>query len=201
MFGVGVLRRVGAAIDRRYLKKVGAVPIPGSENGLVLYCFHPYAGKQTVPIPDAVAIRPGDTVAELHLSNIRITEIAREHEAGQSGRPLEWRLMEILRSEFKLLAKACQAGLIPPAVNAFYGVNVMGPATKRLGFTRIPIPQGFNRWWLGFWESLLRKVYYSFQTRKKVTLQKTMNDPFEIWISRGELMRRYLKEGSGGGSI
>lgn len=189
MIGLRMLRKMSEAIDRRYLKKVGAMAVPQSKSGLLLICFHAYEGKKTIQIPDNVTIKPGDLVGELHLSNIRITEIASK----DTKRSLEWHLIETLRSEFHLLAGACQSGEISRDVQAFYGVNVMGPATKRLGFTLIPIPKGLNRIWLGFWESFLRKIYYSYKTSKKVTLKKTLNDAFEIWISKGEIIRRYAQ--------
>jgi hypothetical protein len=183
-----ILRKMGTAIDRRYLKKAGAIPVPGSEHHLLLVCFHPYHGAKTVDIPVQVSIAPGDPIAEIHLSNQRITEIATE----SGDRSMEWRLLEILGAEFKKLAVACINGTISRDIKAFYGVNAMGTATRRLGFTLIPLPKGLNRLWLGFWESLLRKIFYSYKKNKKTVLGKTMV-PHEIWISRNELIRRYGK--------
>lgn len=186
MAGLKVLRKIGEAIDRRYLKKAGANPIPGSELKLLLICYHPYQGKKSVETKDGVIIKPGEFVGELHFSNTRITQIADE----TKGRSLEWQLMEMLKEEFGHLAIACMRGQIPEEVNGFYGVNVLAAGARRMGFTLIPIPRGWNRWWLGFWESMLRLIYYSFKTSKKVKLQRTM-DPYEIWISRSEVIRKY----------
>ncbi|GEM_PF-732225 len=185
MAGIKLLRRLGMAIDRRYLKKVGASTVPGSPTGLLLVCYHPYRGKQRVSL-DETTIAPGDMVGELHLSNVRITEIAAE----PSGRSLEWRLMEMLKEEFRRLAQACENGSITEDIKGFYGVNVLVAGARRMGFTLIPIPKGWNRWWLGFWESVLRWIYYSFKTGKKAKVQKIM-DPYEVWISRVQLMERY----------
>jgi hypothetical protein len=188
MSGSNVFRKLGMAIDRRYLKKAGAIPIPGSEARLLLICFHPYHGSKSIEIPGQVTIAPGDPVCELHFSNHRITEIAAEN----SDRSMEWLLMEMLKKEFKTLAESCVNGAIPREIKAFYGVNVMGTTSRRLGFTLIPLPKGWNRLWLGFWESLLRKIFYSYKKDKKTVLGRTM-DPHEIWISRDELTRRYFK--------
>jgi hypothetical protein len=182
------LRKIGQAVDRHYLKKAGATEIPGSAEQLLLVCFHPYAGKEQIRLEDGMMIEPGESVAELHLSNIRITQIAAE----PSERTMEWRLMGLLKTEFASLAAACVNGKISNEVKAFYGVNVLVAGARRLGFTLVPIPKGWNRWWLGFWESLLRLIYYSFKTKKKASLQRTM-DPFEVWISRSELIRRYYQ--------
>jgi hypothetical protein len=133
-------------------------------------------------------IRPGEEVAEFHLSNNRVTEIAGE----DNPRSLEWRIIEMLKTELSTLAKACADGVIPEQVKGFYGVNVLAAGARRLGFTLIPIPKGWNRWWLGFWESVLRLIYYSFKTKKKAQLKKTM-DPYEIWISRQQLIDRFIK--------
>lgn len=188
MIGAKFFRNMGEAIDRRYLKKVGATPVPDSKINLLLVCFHQYQGKISIQTSDQVIINPGDRVGELHFSNVRITEIAAE----PSERSMEWRLVGMLKEEFGLLAKACDQGLIPENVQAFYGVNVLQAGAKRMGFTMVPIPKGWNRWWLGFWESVLRLVYYSYKTTKKATLKRTM-EPYEIWLSRQELIRRYLQ--------
>lgn len=188
MSGNNIFRKLGTAIDRRYLNKVGAIPVPGSEFRLLLICYHPYHGQKNIEIPNQVAIAPGETVCEFHLSNQRITEIAAE----KSDRSMEWRLLEILKEEFKKLAENCANGTIPEEIKAFYGVNAMGTTSKRLGFTLIPLPKGWNRLWLGFWESLLRKIFYSYKKDKKTTLGRTM-DPYEIWISRDVLLRKYRK--------
>lgn len=186
MLGARILRKIGEKIDARYQKKVGAVTIPGSQNNLLLICYHPYQGKKTVVTNDGITIDPGDPVGELHFNNKKITELAAE----PSERSMEWRLIEILKAEFTTLAEACAAGLIPGNIRAFYGVNVMAAGAKRMGFTLVPIAPGWNRWWLGFWESVLRLVFYSFKTKKKASLKKTM-DPYEIWISRNELIWKY----------
>ncbi len=189
MNGLPILRRLGQAIDRRYLKKVGAEPVPGSAIGLILVCYHPYEAKQPLELNDQTVIRPGEIVGEIHFSNIKITELAAEH----SGRSMEWRLMELIKQEFKTLAKAGLEGKVPAAVRAFYGVNVLAAGARRLGFTMIPIAKGWNRWWLGFWESMLRLVYYSFETKKKAALKRTM-DPYEVWMSRDFMIAKFMKE-------
>lgn len=187
MIAAKILRRLGEGIDRRYLKKVGATSIPNSSLNLLLVCYHPYEGKKNVVLGDTV-ISPGEQIGELHLSNHRITQIAAEG----SSRSLEWQLMEMLKTEMGSLAKACSDGVIPDRVRGFYGVNVLAAGARRLGFTLVPIPKGWNRWWLGFWESVLRLIYYSFKTKKKAQLQKTM-DPYEVWISRQQLIDRFVK--------
>jgi hypothetical protein len=186
MLGAGILRKIGEKIDEQYQKKVGAVTVPGTRHNLLLICFHDYQGKKQVVTKDGVIINPSDPVGELHFNNKKITELAAE----SAERSMEWRLIEILKAEFAALAEACVAGLIPGNIRAFYGVNVLAAGAKRLGFTLIPIAPGWDRWWLGLWESVLRLVYYSFKTKKKASLKRTM-DPYEIWISSNELMRKY----------
>ncbi|MCL6589497.1 MAG: hypothetical protein K6U80_06035 [Firmicutes bacterium] len=189
MIGQKLLQKLGLAIDRRYLKKTGAIPIPGSGERLLLVCFHAYHGPAPVILPDQTNINPGDQVGELHLSNLRILEMGDEN----TGQSMEWRVIQAVKKELSLLARACQNGAIPEAVQGFYGVNVLPAGVKRLGFSLFALPKGWNRLWLGFWESFLRKVFYSFKTTKKVKLNRT-NDPYEIWISRREVLKRYLVE-------
>lgn len=186
VLGIGLLRKVAEKVDVLYQKKVGAVTIPGSVNNLLLICYHAYRGRNPVVTGDKVTINPGDLVGELHLNNKKITELA----ACPSERSMEWRLLEILKAEFAELAEVSSGGLIPKKVRAFYGVNVLAIGAKRLGFTLIPLAPGWNRWWLGLWESFLRLIFYSFKTKKKASLKRTMV-PYEVWISRDELIRKY----------
>jgi hypothetical protein len=186
---INILRSIGQTIDRYYLKKAGATAIPGSNLGLLLLCYHPLQSREAVVLDEQTVYQPGATVGEFHLSNIRITEFGNE----PSQRSLEWRILEMLKAEFTTLAKACVEGVIPEAVQGFYGVNVLVAGAKRLGFTLVPIPQGWSRWWLGFWESCLRLLFYSYKTKKRAALQRTM-DPYNVWISRAELIKRYYKE-------
>ena len=186
MLGAGLLRKVAEKIDVLYQKKVGVVTIPGSTNNLLLVCYHAYRGRGQVTTDDGVTINPGDLVGEFHLNNKKITELA----AKSLGRSMEWRLLEILKAEFAALAVASVGGLIPDKVRAFYGVNVLAIGAKRLGFTLIPLAPGWNRWWLGLWESILRLVFYSFKTKKKISLKRAII-PYEAWISGAELLRKY----------
>ncbi len=186
MLGAGILRKIWERIDGLYQKKVGAVAIPGSQNSLLLICYHDYQGKKSVVTKDGVTINPGDPVGEFHFNNKKITELAAE----PSERSMEWRLFEMIKDEFATIAEASAGGLIPSNVRAFYGVNVLAAGAKRLGFTLVPLDPGWNRWWLGLWESVLRLVYYSFKTKKKAALKRTM-DPYEIWITSSELIRKH----------
>ncbi|HBF39555.1 MAG TPA: hypothetical protein DDW50_19825 [Firmicutes bacterium] len=182
-----ILQRFGMAVDRRYLKEAGATGIPGSVYQVLLICFHPYQGERNLNL-NGVTIHPGDMIAEFHLSNRRILEMGRE----ASSRSMEWRLFEALRGEFTALAAACVINTIPASVQGFYGVNILAAGAKRLGFTLVPLPKGWNRWWLSFWETFLRRIFYSFKTKKKANFQKT-KEAFEIWITREELLKRYLR--------
>ncbi len=187
MNGLTIFQKIGLAIDQRYIKKAGAEPVSGSKYNVLLVCFHPYHGQTSLKLAGEVVINPADQVGELHFSNYRVAELGKE----KSSRTMEWRLLEILKEEFAALAKACSSGEIAPEMKAFYGVNVLVAGAKRLGFTLVPIPKGWNRWWLGFWETILRIVFYSYKTKKKTSFQKT-KDPFEVWITREELLKRYL---------
>ncbi len=187
MSDMTILQRLGMAIDRRYLKKVAATGIPGSKNQLLLICFHGYHGKTKLDINGTI-INPGDSIAEFHLSNKRIAEMGRE----DSSRSMEWRMLEMLKAEFTALAEACSNNIISGQVQGFYGVNVLTAGAKRLGFTLVPIPKGWNHWWLGFWESVLRRIFYSYKTKKKATFQKP-KEAFEVWITREELIKRYIR--------
>lgn len=182
-----LLRRIMEKIDERFLSSAKARTITGSNLGLLLICFHPYEGAGA-ELPDGTLIKPGDPVCELHLSNKRISAYA-EDPAIQS---VEWQILQDLRKEFAALAQEIAEGIFPADVRGIYGVNVLPAGARRLGFTLIPLPPGWNQVWLAWWESLIRKVYYSFGSGKKANTRKT-SVAYEIWMSRGELARKYGK--------
>ncbi len=176
-------QRLSEIIDQQYLQKVKATTIPGSTEKILLICFHPYQNKKLVRLGDNLIIEPNELVGEFHLSNRRILELA----ADKSERSIEWRILQLLKKDFTCLANACRNGEISDSIKGFYGVLVLVAGAKRLGFILIPLPKGLRRWWIGLWESMLRRVNYSYQTKKK---PKQMT-PYEVWISREELLRRY----------
>jgi hypothetical protein len=176
-------RRIMEKIDERYLSSVNARPVKGSNLKLLLICFHPYEGIGA-ELPDKTTIKPGDQVVELHLSNKKIASYTESQ-----GKTPEWQILQDLRQEFSLLAREVIEGSIPEDVKGFYGVNVLPAGARRLGFTLIPLPQGWNRIWLAWWESLIRRVYY-YNPDKKTDFGKTKN-AYEIWLSRSGLIKRY----------
>lgn len=182
------LRRIMEKIDERFLASAGARPIIGSNFELLLVCFHPYEGTGA-NLPDGVSIQPGDSVCELHLSNKKISAYAED----PSVKSVEWQILQDLRREFTALAKEMRDGTIPQDVKGIYGVNVLPAGARRLGFTLIPLTPGWNRIWLAWWESFIRKVYYSFGSGKKADGKKT-TVAYEIWMSRQMLVERYGKE-------
>lgn len=178
------IRNIMEKIDERFLASANARFVEGTENNLLLICFHPYEGEGA-DLPDGTVVRPGDLVSELHLSNKKVASYAE----GQS-KSVEWQIIQDMRKEFMLLAKEVQDGSVPQEVKGFYGVNVMPAGARRLGFTLIPLPPGWNRVWLAWWESVIRRVFYSFKPGKKPDFSKT-KVAYEIWMSRGELVKKY----------
>ncbi len=180
----------GAIIDNFYIKKVGATPIPGSENKLLLLCVHPYQGAESVKLSDDIEIMRDEAVAEFHFNNGRILEIAR---TAATNRPIEWLLLKILKEELALLAKACREGAISEEIRGFYGVNVLSGGAKRLGFTLVPLADNWQNRLIGFWESSLRRLYYSNQNHVKTGSKKSWyhNKPCEAWLSRASLLMNY----------
>lgn len=180
-------RNIMEKIDERYLSSVNARTVKGSDIHLLLICFHDYDGTGA-ELPDGTVIRPGDRVVELHLSNKKIASYGENQ-----GKSAEWQVLQDLRKEFSLLAQEVKDGSIPDEIQGFYGINVLPAGARRLGFTLIPLPSGWNRTWLAFWESLIRRIFYSYRPDKKTDFKKT-KDAYEIWMSRNGLVSRYGKD-------
>lgn len=172
-------QKIMIVIDKYYLKREQAVLIPNSQLQMLKICYHQYEGRVEREI-DGVKIAPGDMVGELHIVNSKILEIASE----KSKRPIEWRLIELFRREIVALSEACVSGEIPIEVKGFFGISVLSTGIARLGFTIIPL-SGAKAFMIGFWETLLRRIYYSFK-RHRSNLPWVM-PVSEVWLTRAGL--------------
>lgn len=157
-------------------------PIPDAPHGLLGVHLMRYRG-QPVTLPDGTQVPRGAWIAALHLNNHRVSAIAREAST--------WRLARMVAEDLGALARwAENPGEMARPV-AFMGVTLLGRVGPRLGFTVRELPVTIHaRLERFFMEGLM--AMYNPEGVSRLKQGTTYSAyPVEIWMSRGELLRRY----------
>jgi hypothetical protein len=156
--------------------------IPGAPFDLLRVEFTRFHGKP-INLPDGTPIRSGDRIAEMHINNAVLAEVAK--------RTNGWQLLRMMIGDLRALARWAKTEGFPDDVRALYGYTILSHAAPRLGFTIRTRPHSIRTWLDGlFLTGLL--VLYNPQGRSRLEEGQVYgSDPGEIWMSRGELERRY----------
>jgi len=161
--------------------------IPGAPFDLLRVQFTRFHGK-SITLPDGTAIQSGDRIAEMHIHNAVLADVAK--------RANSWELLRMMIGDFRELARWVETADFPSDVHAFYGYTILSRAAPRLGFTTRTRPHSIRTWLDGlFLTGLL--VLYSPRGRNRLEEGQVYGrDPVEIWMSRDELERRYGRRGA-----
>ena len=129
-------------------------PVEGSPYGLLRMSVHPYKGLPAT-LDDETKISPGDYVLELHISNLTL---AQGVVAGIEVTS-DIQLLRLFREEIAHLAQQAHQGKLDPRIKAIWGVSMMGPALRRLGFTLEPMKEGMGSNMIVMWMTFLKWVF------------------------------------------
>ncbi len=138
--------------------------------------------EHPVVLDDGIAIEPGAIVGEIHCNNLRMLNLITRKRASVLG---------AARDDLRCLAKWIAAGDPLAEIKALYGVTLLGRACKRLGFTVCKRDLTIrNRMDTFFMSGLL--LLYNVEGLRRLGRGSALNSYTEqIWMSRGELLRRY----------
>ncbi len=121
--------------------------------GIGAVSLHPHHGAP-VSLSDGSVISAGDQILELHLINYRLREVM------QLGDSLASNELTLLRQEYAALARLAQCGEIPD-FKAVYGMTLLSPLVRRLGFEVFPAPPTLGNRLIAAWQDVLRRAFYS----------------------------------------
>lgn len=176
----GVLR-IWQLWERLALRLWPPAPVPGSPHGIFMVRVETYHGRPIV-LPDGTSVDRGDVVGELHVDNRALLATVGER---------KWDAAPRMREDLRAIAQAVEDGVFGSDLRAFYGMTLLSRAAGRVGFTvrsRHPTPLAwFDRIYM---QGLL--LLYAPEGSERVARGTSKGFyPGEVWLSRGELLRRY----------
>ncbi|WIG59886.1 MAG: hypothetical protein OJF49_002634 [Ktedonobacterales bacterium] len=164
-------------------------PIPNAPYGLFLVQFTRYR-RRPITLPDGTRVGRGDAIAVLHINNRLIAQGA--------GSANSFRLLGMIAGDLRALAVWSATPGFPPEVRALFGYTLLNRAAPRLGFTLRERGASLYNWLDGFFMMGLLALYNPEGTRRLRHGTTYGSRPVEVWMSRGELARRYGSRGGQG---
>jgi hypothetical protein len=141
--------------------------------------------KNTFTLADGSAIRPGDTLLELHLNN---NWFKKKRKLNLTTPQLNRQILAAFSQDLGTLARKIGDGTFGDVV-AIHGCTHLGSGARRLGFQVESLPETTWKRWARFYLAGLVQVYSA--RRKEVFGSDELPDIEEVWFSIPELLKRY----------
>lgn len=170
-----IIKRLLDTIEKRAIKKNNWIEISNTKHHYFYIDVMTYKGKE-LSLADGTIIRHGDKVGELHLNNNNMPEVSNIRSLKLFSRALDDEIVSLSRELHK--DEFCQ-------LKAFFGRTILFNILRKKGFEIIDIRNKRLKWFLIFWDSLIKKVY-----SKSSNNSRKIRKPKEVWITRETLLRK-----------
>lgn len=151
--------------------------------GVLLIRLARYHHGQPITLPDGTHVGGGDWICELHINNRRMAEYTER--AGFAH--LLGDMAADLRAIAAYLAQAPEAA----EVKSLWACTLLSRGARRLGFTIRPRPVTIHARFERFFMMGLMVLYHARGMERLRQGTTRAAYPEEVWMSRGELLRRY----------
>lgn len=165
--------------------------IENSPYGLLRMSIHPYKGRTTT-LPDGTRVSKGDLIMELHISNLTLAK----GEVDNIKVASDIQLLPLFREEIANVRQLWANKKLDPSIKAIWGVTMMGPAMRRLGFIVKPMEKDFRSNFIMGWMKFLKWVFSPHDSRnphRKNQRKKTKRQGSEYWMSMDNLLEKYTQ--------
>jgi len=160
--------------------------IPDDPKSFLFYRITSYHGE-TIPLTEGEALKPGDTVVELHMNNELL------YEFGRTARSPVQLAIQLIRAMEKTMPKLAASLLLrkdAASIKAVLGTSMVNRGVEQFGFTIAELPRG----WFTFATRLYLKFLLSVihpQGKERLGQRAEMLVPKRIAISMKEMTKRY----------
>lgn len=159
-----------------------AHPIPGTRYDLLRIHFTRHKGRPII-LPDGTQVNKGDRLAEIHINNRALVPY--------TANGINWKVLAMLAADLRALSRWADDPAFPANIHAFYGFTLLGNGARRLGFTLRDRPHTIHTRLDRFFLMGLMVLYSSGGVGRLRSGTTYSSYPVEVWMSPGELRRRY----------
>ncbi len=159
--------------------------VENSPHGLLRMTVHPYKGQPTT-LSDGTRLNTGDYVIELHISNLALAK----GKVGDVEVSNDIRLLPLFREEIHNLAQLASHGKLDPRAKVIWGITMMGPGLKRLGFQLEPMDNSIHSRLLIMWMNFLKWFFYPDKSKSSFK-RKSRHKGYQYFMSIEQLIKSY----------
>ena len=171
-------------IDRLVIMSYHIKSLRSDGSGIICVELRRYKGH-SLKLSDGSEVKPGDTIIELHLSSAWF----RKRRKMSLIAPI-WEVLHYFAKDLGYLAEQMVNEVFDCSITALHGSTLLHVGAKRLGFQIEELPNTLWKRLTQFYLAGLMQIHHLRGKERFNILGKPL-EVKEVWLSKGELLRRY----------